>query len=248
MSRPVVHALIPAAGRGERFGGAVLKQYLLIAGKPVLAHAIEAVNLYPEIAGVTVVLVADDQMFSELIDTESAGVNTVSGGASRAESVMNGLEFIRRNYPETEWVLVHDAARPCLRTADIDRMIDELSVSPWGGILAAPVRDTLKRCNEAGEIEQTVDRTHLWHALTPQMFRLGVLHEAISAALDKGHIVTDEAQAIEAAGGIVRVVEGHADNIKITHPADLALAEMFLRAQGRIAFDIQASGTPLPGE
>ncbi len=233
MSEETVWAVVPAAGRGSRMGAATPKQYLQLAGKPILQHTLEVLIGHSRIAGVSIAISAADPRWPAIDAALSATVHVTNGGAERCHSVLAGIDALSEVAGEHDWVLVHDAARPCLRTADIDRMIDELSVSPWGGILAAPVRDTLKRCNEAGEIEQTVDRTHLWHALTPQMFRLGVLHEAISAALDKGHIVTDEAQAIEAAGGIVRVVEGHADNIKITRPADVALAEIFLRAQGR---------------
>ncbi|HHW76495.1 MAG TPA: 2-C-methyl-D-erythritol 4-phosphate cytidylyltransferase, partial [Xanthomonadaceae bacterium] len=125
-------------------------------------------------------------------------------------------------------VVVHDAARPCLTPADLDRLLSELADDPVGGLLAAPVRDTLKQADLAGRIAATVDRSRLWHALTPQMFRLGMLHDALRAALARGLLVTDEAAAMEAAGFAPRLIEGRADNLKITRPEDLALAEFFL--------------------
>lgn len=209
------------------------KQYLQLAGKPVLQHTLEALAGHPAVAAVAVAISDDDSSWPAVADAVEGVVYVTGGGAERCHSVLAGIDALRGVADEQDWVMVHDAARPCLRAADIDRMIAELGDSTSGGILAVPVRDTLKRCSDALEIEQTVDRTRLWHALTPQMFRLGALREAIVAALEKGLIVTDEAQAIEVAAGVVRVVEGHADNIKITHPDDLALAEIFLQAQGR---------------
>ncbi len=229
----IVWAVVPAAGKGARMGVDTPKQYLELAGKPVLQHTLDVFVRHPGVAGVAIAVSPDDRQWPAIVDALGATVYTANGGAERCHSVLAGIGALRGVASERDWVLVHDAARPCLRATDVDRMIEELSSIPCGGILAAPVRDTLKRCNEACEIEQTVDRTRLWHALTPQMFRIGMLREAIGAALDNGHIVTDEAQAVEAVGGIPRVVEGHADNIKITHPADLALAEFILRAQGR---------------
>ena len=224
-ARPVVHALIPAAGRGERFGGAVLKQYLPIAGKPVLAHAIEAVNLYPEVSGITVVLAGDDRMFAQSIDTRSRGFNTVTGGASRAESVMNGLKSIRMNHPETEWVLVHDAARPCLPRKCVTELLEQGLNSPDGAILAMPVRDTLKQSGDDSHIDGTVDRDDLWAAQTPQLFPMDSLFDALESMLESGASPTDEAGAMEQAGARPLLVMGSPANIKITWPDDVVIAE-----------------------
>ena len=152
----------------------------------------------------------------------------VTGGAERCHSVLNGLEALRQHADLTDWVLVHDAARPCLAVADLDRLMNELADDPVGGLLAAPVRDTLKQADSAGRVATTVDRSRLWHALTPQMFRLGRLRDALNAALARGLLVTDEAGAMEAAGFAPRLIEGRADNVKITRPEDLALAEFYL--------------------
>lgn len=233
MSKCSVWAVVPAAGKGLRMGADIPKQYLQIAGKPVLQHTLEIFVGHSQIAGVAVVIAADDRLWATLDGVLTRKLRVTTGGRERCHSVLAGIDALSEDANDRDWVMVHDAARPCLRGADIDRMIDELKASPWGGILAIPVRDTLKRCNDAGEIEQTIDRAPLWRALTPQMFRLGLLRDAITAALAQDLFVTDEAQAIEAAGGIPRVVEGHADNIKITCPADVQLAEIYLRAQGR---------------
>ncbi|TDJ64441.1 MAG: 2-C-methyl-D-erythritol 4-phosphate cytidylyltransferase [Proteobacteria bacterium] len=233
MSKCSVWAVVPAAGKGLRMGADIPKQYLHIAGKPVLQHTLEIFVGHSQIAGVAVVIAADDRLWATLDGVLTRKLRVTTGGRERCHSVLAGIDALSEDANDRDWVMVHDAARPCLRGADIDRMIDELKTSPWGGILAIPVRDTLKRCNDAGEIEQTIDRAPLWRALTPQMFRLGLLRDAITAALAQDLFVTDEAQAIEAAGGIPRVVEGHADNIKITCPADVQLAEIYLRAQGR---------------
>lgn len=214
-------------------GSEIPKQYLTLAGKQVLEHTLGILIGHPRITAVVLVVSADDVRWPIVAEQFEQGLNVVTGGAERCHSVLAGLNCLREHADDRDWVLVHDAARPCLRVSDIDQMLNNLNESVWGGILAAPVRDTLKRCSTNGEIEQTVDRTRLWHALTPQMFRLGDLRTAINTALESGLIVTDEAQAIEAAGGRPMIVEGHADNIKITHPEDLALAEMYLQIQGR---------------
>ena len=234
MSEPRVWAVVPAAGKGMRMGAEVPKQYLPLAGKPVVQHTLEVLSGHAQVAGVAIVISADDTVWPSLAGSMRWDLRVATGGVERCHSVLAGLNILGEVADDDDWVMVHDAARPCLRATDIDRMISELKLSTWGGILAVPVGDTLKRCNAANEIEKTVDRTQLWRALTPQMFRIGTLRAAIGAALEKSIVVTDEAQAIEAVGGIPRVVQGHADNIKITHPADLALAKIFLQAQGRI--------------
>ncbi|MDG4549469.1 MAG: 2-C-methyl-D-erythritol 4-phosphate cytidylyltransferase [Candidatus Contendobacter sp.] len=222
-------ALIPAAGIGKRMGLTVPKQYLSLVGRPVIAHALATLLDHPRIAGVVVAISAEDEWWpavaAELAATKPLRV--VIGGAERCHSVLNGLEALRGWAAPNDWVLVHDAARPCLSAGDVDRLL-ELVDDPVGGLLAVPARDTLKQADEAGRAATTVDRSRLWHALTPQMFRLGMLHDALRAALDRGLLVTDEAAAMEAAGFAPRLVEGRADNLKITRPEDLALAEFYL--------------------
>ena len=233
MSEDPVWAVVPAAGKGMRMGTETPKQYLMLAGKPVVQHTLEALIGHTQIAGVTIVIAADDAHWPACANSIAGDLRVATGGAERCHSVLAGLNNLSDIAAPEDWVMVHDAARPCLRASDIDRMINELRSTESGGILAVPVGDTLKRCNAENEIESTVDRTQLWRAMTPQMFRIGTLRAAINAALEKGVFVTDEAQAIEAFGETPRVVQGHADNIKITHPSDLALAEIFLQAQGR---------------
>lgn len=229
MSIARVHVLIPAAGHGTRYGGAVLKQYLPICGKAVLVHAISAFRFHPLISGITVILAADDQWFDAAVGQLSAAVETVTGGDTRAQSVRNGLQFIAAKYPETDWVLVHDAARPCLSPGSLDRLLEQGLQSADGAILAMPVGDTLKQAGEAREITATVDRSGLWAAQTPQLFPLAALSDAIDAAQQSGHELTDEASAMELAGARPKLVMGSAANIKITHPSDLAIAEAWLK-------------------
>jgi len=228
MTTPQVHALIPAAGRGTRYGGAVLKQYLPVCGKAVLAHAIRAFQFHPLISGITVVLAEDDRWFESAVGPLVASVETVTGGATRAQSVRNGLSFITDNYPDSDWVLVHDGARPCLSHASLDRLLEQGLQSPDGAILAMPVGDTLKNASENREITATVDRSGLWAAQTPQLFRIEALATAIDAAQREGHELTDEASAMEFAGARPKLVMGSVANIKITHPSDLAIAEALL--------------------
>lgn len=229
MSTAKVHALIPAAGRGTRYGGEMLKQYLPICGRAVLAHSIRAFQFHPLITGITVILAEDDQMFDSAVGQLSSVVETVTGGNTRAQSVRNGLRFVADKYPETEWVLVHDAARPCLSPGSLDRLLEQGLESPDGAILAMPVGDTLKRAGESQEITETVDRRGLWAAQTPQLFRLDALSEAIDAAQREGRELTDEASAMEYAGFKPKLVMGSAANIKITYPNDLAIAEAWLK-------------------
>jgi 2-C-methyl-D-erythritol 4-phosphate cytidylyltransferase len=228
MSTTQVHALIPAAGRGTRYGGAVLKQYLPVSGKAVLAHAIRAFQFHPLISGITVILAEDDQWFESAVGQLSAAVDTVIGGDTRAQSVRNGLQFVADNYPETDWVLIHDAARPCLSPGSLDRLLEQGLQSADGAILAMPVGDTLKHAGEAGEITATVDRSGLWAAQTPQLFPLAALADAIDAAQREGCELTDEASAMEFVGASPKLVMGSAANIKVTHPSDLAIAEAWL--------------------
>lgn len=224
-------ALVPAAGVGRRFGGTIPKQYLQLCGQGVLEHALGRLLGHPRVAGVYVALSPEDRWWSEIRFATHSRVQTVWGGADRSQSVLRLLDAAARQVGEEAWVLVHDAVRPCVRAADIDRLIDCLAEHPVGGLLGTPVRDTIKRADRARRVEATVDRDGLWHAFTPQMFRLGALRTALSGALAAGEGVTDEAAAMEWAGYRPEVVEGAADNLKITHAEDLALAAFFLAQQ-----------------
>ena len=231
MNRQRVHALIPAAGRSVRFGGTTLKQYAHLLGMPVMAHSIAAVERHDEVESVSVALAPDDGIFDQLIRPHFPSVQTVTGGDSRAQTVMNGLRFIIKQHPDCEWVLVHDAARPCLSLADLSRLLDEGLQSDAGAILAVPVNDTLKLADGTGCIEQTVDRSRYWAAQTPQLFRISELILNLEAALSAGLTPTDEASAMEYAGAHPLLVEGSTSNIKITGAEDLALAEFILQRQ-----------------
>ena len=228
MSTPRVHALIPAAGHGTRYGGAVLKQYLPIKGKAVLAYSIRAFQFHPLISGITVVLAEDDQWFESAVGSLAGVVGTVTGGDTRAQSVRNGLQHIADKHPEDEWVLVHDGARPCLSPHSLDLLLEQGLESPDGAILAIPVGDTLKSAGDGREIVATVDRSGLWAAQTPQLFRVKALAEAIDAAQQADHELTDEASAMEFVGAKPKLVMGSVANIKITYPVDLSIAEALL--------------------
>ncbi len=224
-----VWAIVPAAGSGSRMQATMPKQYLGLAGKPVIAHTLTALFAVPRIAGV-VVAVADRDCAWPAIAGRFAGrrLEQVRGGVERCHSVLNALEHLSATAAESDWVLVHDAARPCVRPADIDRLIDTCLSGTDGGLLGMPVCDTMKRVDPAGDVMATVDRDGLWHALTPQMFRIGQLHTALQQGIRAGVTLTDEASAMEAAGFTPRMVEGQRDNIKITVASDLALAAFYL--------------------
>ena len=226
-----VHALIPAAGHSVRFGGTTVKQYAHMMGSPVIAYSIEALLRHEAVESVTVALASDDGIFDELIRPQFPEVMTTLGGDSRAQTVMNGLDFIRKNEPGCEWVLVHDAARPCLSMAELARLLDEGLNSESGAILAYPVSDTLKLAGEDHRIESTVDRSRYWGAQTPQLFRLAELSVNLRAALEAGEFPTDEAAAMERAGLRPLLVTGSTTNIKITGSEDLGMAEYILQQQ-----------------
>ncbi len=231
MTDPQYWALIPAAGVGTRMGAQIPKQYLSLVNKRVIEHSLERLSAHPRIGGVVVVLAPHDRWWQELEPGDGSWLRRVDGGPERCHSVLNGLRALADEAGEDDWVLVHDAARPCVHPADIERLIDELAHHPVGGLLGLAVRDTMKRTDPSGNVRETVPREGLWHALTPQMFRLGLLTRALQEAVVSGCLVTDEAQAIELAGEVPRIVEGRPDNIKITRPEDMAMAELFLRRQ-----------------
>lgn len=218
--------VIPAAGRGARFGGGVPKQLVEVGGRSILLHTLDALLSHPRIAGAMVATMPGDVRWP-VIPTEWRGkpVLTCAGGASRAASVANALAALPVEAAQDDAVFVHDAARPNLAHADLDALFDALSAHPAGAILAAPVRDTLKRADDAGDIAATVPRGGLWRAFTPQAFPRGALAEALADAAVRGIEVTDEAMAMERIGVRARLVEGREDNFKITTRADLARFE-----------------------
>ena len=225
-------AVIPAAGIGARMGAAGPKQYLALRGRTVLAHSLTRIGGHPRIAATVLVLAAEDDQWSRTDAADAAfDVIVTQGGAERCHSVLNGLRALAGRAAPHDWVLVHDAARPCVRREDIDRLMDQLRDHPAGGLLGIPVTDTIKSADEYGDIVRTVHREGLWRALTPQMFRYEMLLRALETIIASGGTVTDESAAMEAAGFVPRMVEGHADNIKITRPGDLDLAEFYLRQQ-----------------
>lgn len=228
MSTPQIHALIPAAGSGIRYGGAIMKQYLPVCGKAVLAHSISLFQFHPLVSGITVILAEDDKWFESSVGNLANVVETVIGGETRAQSVRNGLQHVQDNHPECDWVLVHDAARPCLSPVSLERLLDQGLPSADGAILAMPVGDTLKRAGDDREISETVDRQGMWAAQTPQLFQTDALANAIDAAQKDGRRLTDEASAMEFVGAKPKLVMGSAANIKITHPSDLAIAEALM--------------------
>ena len=225
--------MVPAAGIGRRMRNEIPKQYLPLNGHTVLEHSLQRVSLHPMITEIVVALAADDPYWHKLhLDLVARPVKTVIGGKERSDSVLSGLHALDGRAQENDWVLVHDAARPCVRVGDIQTLVNACANDPVGGLLAIPVHDTMKLADPEGRVESTVARERLWHALTPQMFRYGKLVQALEQARQDGVAVTDEAMAMELAGMRARLVEGHADNIKITRPEDLNLAAYFLREQG----------------
>ena len=226
-----VWVIIPAAGVGKRMQSDIPKQYLKINNKTILEHTIARFSSHPEVAGIIVALHSDDPYWNDLrIKSHSKPLYTVEGGKERSDSVMQALSYLSlvEKLSDDNWVMVHDAARPNVNTKDIDQLLAIRSSEIVGGILASPVRDTMKRSNEAGEITVTESRENLWHALTPQMFRLKQLSDALEYSLEQGLMITDEASALENSGESPLLIEAEGSNIKITHPDDLALAEFLL--------------------
>jgi len=219
-------ALIPAAGVGARMEAGSPKQYLDIAGKPMLRHALDAFLASPLIAHTYVVVSADDGVIDTVVP--EYGVTVLRcGGATRMESILNGLRAMHGSIAAHDQVLVHDAARPGLTPALIEKLITEVGEHPAGGLLALPVVDTVKRAGQGGLSAQTVPRDGLWLAQTPQMFSYALLHKALSEAPDP-QAITDDASAIEALGLAPRLVEGHPRNLKVTLPRDIHTAELYL--------------------
>jgi 2-C-methyl-D-erythritol 4-phosphate cytidylyltransferase len=228
---PHYWAVVAAAGGGARMQAGRPKQYLKLRGRALIEHSLQVFMQAPWIDGIVVVLAPGDEDFAKLAVGKHWKLHVASGGSTRVESVLAGLAEVaaKANAPGPPFVLVHDAARPCITREDLERLRDEAS-DAQGGLLAVPVADTLKRA-ESSRSAATVDRRELWRAQTPQMFRLDVLRQALEASVAQGVEVTDEARAMEAAGHRPRLVTGSAANLKVTYPDDLALAEFWLERQ-----------------
>ncbi|MBK6981128.1 MAG: 2-C-methyl-D-erythritol 4-phosphate cytidylyltransferase [Betaproteobacteria bacterium] len=229
-----IFALVPAAGQGTRLGDALPKQYLPLAGRPMMFHALEALAAVPRIDHVIAILSPLDRHWgahdwSALPDKIEA---LFAGGASRGRSVANALSLLEARAAPGDWILVHDAARPCLAKSLVEQFLDEIEDDPVGGLLAMPLADTLKRGEESMRVGETIPRAGLWRAQTPQMFRYGLLRRALEREAES----TDESQAVEALGQMPRIVQGENANLKVTFADDIALAEMILaRQQGKAA-------------
>ena len=227
-----IWAVVPAAGRGTRFGGATPKQYLVAGDRVLLAHTLEALLSHPAVAGAMVVIAENDADWPGWVTLADKPILTCAGGATRAESVLAGLQALPEDVRADEFVLVHDAARPNLAAADLGRLLEVGRNDPVGAILAAPVRDTLKRAGDDGGIDGTEPRARLWCALTPQLFRRHQLARALQEAAAAGVEITDEAMAMERQGLRPLLVEGNEDNFKVTTPADLSRFEFELSRRG----------------
>jgi len=229
---PKVFAFVLAAGQGTRIGDPVPKQYIPLAGKPMMFHSIEAIAAVARVDQLLVVLSPLDRHWGEHDwsalpeKVEAAFV----GGSHRGESVLNALKHIEPRAARDDWVLVHDAARPCIPTELVEQFLDEIGDDPVGGLLAMPLADTLKRAEETLRVEETVPREGLWRAQTPQLFRYALLRKG----LERKSTATDEAEAVESIGQAPRLAQGEDSNIKVTFAGDLAIAEMILRHQGRV--------------
>lgn len=216
--------VIPAAGVGARMQADRPKQYLELAGKSILEHSLQAFLDYPGLRGLILCLAEQDPYWPQLALASDPRIQRCAGGRERADSVLAGLQALQQQgAAEQDWVLVHDAARPNLARSDLDKLLGELADDPVGGLLAVPARDTLKQAGANGRVATTLDRAQIWQAYTPQMFRLGPLRQALVGALQAGAAVTDEASAMEWAGHAPRLIEGRADNLKVTRPEDLKL-------------------------
>jgi 2-C-methyl-D-erythritol 4-phosphate cytidylyltransferase len=226
------YTIIPAAGSGRRFASNVPKQYAALGSSTVIEHALAPFEADPDCAGIVVAVAADDHWWPAIAARLTRVVQSTEGGETRAHSVRNALRALSSQARSDDWVMVHDAARPCLTAVDLGALKQGLSAHPVGGLLAMPLADTLKRALEPASrvthVDGTVDRSGLWRAATPQVFRFAVLLRALEEAIAAGRIPTDEAQAIEWSGQRPRLVAGRADNIKVTTGEDLTLAAAIL--------------------
>jgi len=237
MTKHAIWAIVPAAGIGKRMQSSIPKQYLSLNGRPVLEHTLSTLLQNQNITGLVVALQNGDEYFPQLKIETDKPVITTTGGKERADSVLNAINVLLNNAQfnaETDWVMVHDAVRACLRQEDINKLVDEIAENPSGGLLALPVRDTMKRQsvnNEIPVVETTIERDNLWHALTPQYFHAKSLKDSLESAAQNNLTITDESSAMELAGFSPVLVHGNEENIKITRPDDLRLASLYLKSR-----------------
>lgn len=233
-------AVVPAAGKGLRLGAALPKQYLTLQNKTVIEHTLERLLEIERIEGIVVAVSPEDEYWHELAIASHQRIVTVAGGAERCDSVLAGIDGVISNAGEVDWVLVHDAVRPCFAVEDVLTLIDRVVAHPVGGLLGVPVVDTLKRVDQHAVVLETLDRTTIWQAQTPQMFRCVPLRNALLEAIHSNTQITDEASAMEQAGHRPLMVAGRGDNLKITRHEDLTLAEFYLRRLAQGVADSQA--------
>lgn len=224
-------AIVPAAGIGARMGAEMPKQYLTLRGKTLLEHTLERLLQLPDLAGLVLALNPQDRYWERLPLSKDTRISVVDGGNERSRSVLNALNYLTLQADANDWALVHDAARPCVTLSAIAGLCRHIWGHPVGGILGVPLADTLKHLDRSGQIVETRDRSGLWQAQTPQVFRYQLLHQCLARALGQGEVMTDEASALELADYKPLMVEGRSDNIKVTRPEDLALAELILQQQ-----------------
>lgn len=225
-----IWAIIPAAGSGSRFSKSELKQYQRIQSKTVLEHTVERINQL-NLSGYVLAISAQDTFAKTLDLSHSEKAHFCIGGKERVHSVLSALNYLTKIASEDDWVMVHDAARPCVDLHSLNHLINSAISQNISAILATPVRDTLKKSFNHSMIEKTVSRENLWQAQTPQISKIGTLKKAIENALEAGVVITDEASALEFVGEKVLMVQGRADNIKITYPDDLVLAKLIIESQ-----------------
>lgn len=223
--------IVPAAGVGKRMQADRPKQYLQLNAHTVIEQTLTRLLDVKQFTAVVVAISKEDSYWPELKISKNPRIITAAGGKERADSVLSALNAIVDKAADNDWVLVHDAARPCITRSDVEHLIDELHGHPVGGILALASHDTLKLVNADLAITDTVDRGKIWRALTPQMFRYSALKHALQEAADKGWIMTDDASAMELQGLQPKIIAGRSDNLKITRPEDLALAQFYLEQQ-----------------
>lgn len=228
---PPCWIVVPAAGVGARMGAPIPKQYLTLCGRPLLWHTLSRLCALPACRGIVLGISADDPHWPRLGFQHPRLLEVYHGGAQRAQTVLLGLRALASRAGERDLVLVHDAVRPCVHASDVERLLIEAARTDDGALLATPVTDTIKRADDRTRVDHTVSREGLWRALTPQAFPFAALRAALEAALNDGVTVSDEAAAMERLGRHPKLLQGRADNIKVTTPEDLALAELYLRRQ-----------------
>lgn len=227
----MIWAIVPAAGAGARSGSVIPKQYQNLAGRPMLHHVLDVLCQHPDIDGIILALAADDVRWHGIASWANKPLRTCLGGAERSDSVLSAIDALSNILGKDDFVLVHDAARPCLRFDDLHQLIESASAHPVGALLAGKMKDTVKRSDNSAQVEGTIDRNQLWRAFTPQMFPARSLQRALQHAKQEGAAVTDESSAMERLGLSPLLVEGADDNIKVTLASDFALAEAILNAR-----------------